>query len=186
MSSLLFLTTVMAVQLPMVLHLFKSPDTLHSYLRSLDRSTAIALCQTACLRAKVHTIPSGLVKAAPYILSRIFVERLISLVGLVLMLTIAFALSSNRKKINWRTVISGVSLQIFLGLIILKTDAGQNFFQGAKDVFTAILSYTNAGSQFIFGSLMDGKKHGFIFFTIFHSHSGRWIVVNYFCLCYHS
>ncbi len=93
-------------------------------------------------------------------------ERLISLVGLVLMLTIAFALSSNRKKINWRTVISGVSLQIFLGLIILKTDAGQNFFQGAKDVFTAILSYTNAGSQFIFGSLMDGKKHGFIFFTM--------------------
>ena len=93
-------------------------------------------------------------------------ERLISLVGLILMLAIAFLLSTDRKKINWRTVISGVCLQVFLGLIILKTDAGQGFFQGAKDVFTGILNYTNAGSQFIFGSLMDVKKHGFIFFTM--------------------
>ena len=93
-------------------------------------------------------------------------ERVISFVGLLFFLGLAFLLSSDRKKINWRTVLSGVGLQIFLGLIILKTDTGQEFFQGAKDVFTGILNYTNAGSEFIFGSMMDVKKHGFVFFTM--------------------
>ncbi|MEE3077808.1 MAG: NupC/NupG family nucleoside CNT transporter [Bdellovibrionota bacterium] len=93
-------------------------------------------------------------------------ERVISFIGLLTFLGLAFLLSTDRKKINWRTVLSGVGLQVFLGLIILKTDTGQQFFQGAKNVFTGILSYTNSGSEFIFGSLMDGKKHGFIFFTM--------------------
>ncbi len=93
-------------------------------------------------------------------------ERVISFLGLLTFLGLAFLLSTDRKKINWRTVLSGVGLQVFLGLIILKTDMGQQFFQGAKNVFTGILSYTNSGSEFIFGSLMDGKKHGFIFFTM--------------------
>ena len=93
-------------------------------------------------------------------------ERVISFIGLLTFLGLAFLLSTDRKKINWRTVLSGVGLQVFLGLIILKTDMGQQFFQGAKNVFTGILSYTNSGSEFIFGSLMDGKKHGFIFFTM--------------------
>lgn len=93
-------------------------------------------------------------------------ERVVSFIGLLTFLGLAFLLSTDRKKINWRTVLSGVGLQVFLGLIILKTDMGQQFFQGAKNVFTGILSYTNSGAEFIFGSLMDGKKHGFIFFTM--------------------
>ncbi len=93
-------------------------------------------------------------------------ERFISLIGLFVMVAIAFALSSDRKKINWRTVISGIALQIFLGVIILKTSFGVSVFEGARAFFTSILSYTNEGSAFIFGPLMDEARFGFIFFVM--------------------
>ncbi len=93
-------------------------------------------------------------------------ERFISFVGLLSMLAVGFAFSSHRNKINWKTVISGLLLQIFLGLIILKTSFGKSVFEGARAFFTGILSYTNEGSQFIFGSLMDTNKFGFIFFVM--------------------
>ncbi|OIQ19046.1 MAG: Na+ dependent nucleoside transporter domain-containing protein [Bacteriovorax sp. MedPE-SWde] len=93
-------------------------------------------------------------------------ERFISFIGLMVMLLVAFLLSTDRKKINWRTVLSGVALQIFLGLIILKTSWGQGFFEGARAVFTGILNFTAEGSGFIFGPLTDTKKFGFIFFVM--------------------
>jgi CNT family concentrative nucleoside transporter len=93
-------------------------------------------------------------------------ERLVSLLGLFIMVAIAYGLSSDRKKINWRTVLSGVALQFFLGLIILKTSFGIAVFEGARAFFTSILSYTNEGSEFIFGPLMNQSKFGFIFFVM--------------------
>ncbi len=93
-------------------------------------------------------------------------EKFISFIGLVTLLAVAFLLSSDRKKINWRTVLSGVGLQVFLGLIILKTGFGKEFFEGARTFFTGILNYTNEGSNFIFGQLNDIGKVGFVFFTM--------------------
>ncbi len=93
-------------------------------------------------------------------------ERLISFIGLISMIAVGFAFSSNRKKINWKTVGSGLLLQIVLGLFILKTSIGKIVFEGARTFFTGILSYTSEGSQFIFGSLMDTGKFGFIFFVM--------------------
>ncbi len=84
----------------------------------------------------------------------------------MLLILFLIAVSSNRKNINWRTVISGVCLQIFLGLIILKSSFGQEFFEGARALFTGILNYTSEGSSFIFGPLTDTKKFGFIFFVM--------------------
>ncbi|WP_127714805.1 NupC/NupG family nucleoside CNT transporter [Halobacteriovorax sp. HLS] len=92
-------------------------------------------------------------------------ERFISLFGLIVMVSAAVLMSSDRKKINWRTVFSGITLQIVLGLIILKTDVGQNFFEYAREFFAGILSYTNEGSKFIFGSFTDVSKFGFVFFV---------------------
>jgi CNT family concentrative nucleoside transporter len=93
-------------------------------------------------------------------------ERLMSLVGLVVMVAIAFGLSSDRKNINWKTVGSGIALQLTLGLLILKTSGGQAVFEGARSFFTGILAYTNEGSKFIFGSLMEVNRFGFIFFVM--------------------
>lgn len=93
-------------------------------------------------------------------------ERLISVAGLLFMVGVGFAFSSDRKKINWRTVGSGLLLQVSLGLLILKTSGGQAVFEGARSFFTSILGYTNEGSRFIFGPLMDTNKFGFIFFVM--------------------
>jgi len=93
-------------------------------------------------------------------------ERLMSFFGLLCMVAIAFGLSSDRKNINWRTVGSGIALQLTLGLLILKTSGGQAVFEGARSFFTGILLYTNEGSKFIFGSLMETNRFGFIFFVM--------------------
>lgn len=93
-------------------------------------------------------------------------ERLISLFGLLTMIGIAYLCSTSRKNIQWKTVGSGLLLQVVFGLIILKTSFGQNVFEGARDFFTGVLNYTNEGSAFIFGSLTDVKKVGFLFFTM--------------------
>mgnify|MGYP000707237338 CR=1 FL=1 len=90
-------------------------------------------------------------------------EKFISFGGLLIFLLIAFMFSSDRKKINWRLVISGVLAQFFLALLILKTPFGRSFFDGAKDFFQAILSYTDEGSKFIFGGLHNTEKIGFSF-----------------------
>jgi len=93
-------------------------------------------------------------------------ERVISLFGLLTMVGIAYGLSSDRKKINWKTILSGIFLQIVLGLFILKTPWGHAIFEFARSFFQGILDYTNEGSKFIFGSLTEVKKVGFIFATM--------------------
>jgi len=79
------------------------------------------------------------------------------------MVGVGYLFSSDRKRINWKTVGSGLLLQLTLGLLILKTSGGQAVFEGARSFFTGILSYTNEGSEFIFGTLMDTNRFGFIF-----------------------
>lgn len=93
-------------------------------------------------------------------------ERFISFIGLLSMVGIAYLFSTNKKSINWKTVGSGICLQIVFGLLILKTPFGASIFEGARDVFTGVLNYTNEGSKFIFGSLTDYNKIGFLFFTM--------------------
>jgi len=90
-------------------------------------------------------------------------ERFLSLFGLLFFILVAFLLSSDRSKINWRLVISGIVIQMLLGLLILKTDMGSVFFDGAKNFFNAILGYTDEGSKFIFGGLHNTEKIGFSF-----------------------
>ncbi len=90
-------------------------------------------------------------------------ERLMSVIGLIVMITIAYGLSTSRKHIKWKTVGTGIGLQILFAILILKTPFGMAIFEGAREAFTGILNYTNEGSKFIFGSLTDVPKIGFIF-----------------------
>ncbi len=93
-------------------------------------------------------------------------EQLISLFGLIVLLSIAYALSENRKAIQWRTVLTGIVLQAFFGLIILKTSFGRAIFDSASQAFGAILNFTTEGSKFLFGSLSNPEGLGFIFATM--------------------
>jgi CNT family concentrative nucleoside transporter len=81
--------------------------------------------------------------------------KLTSLLGLVAFIAIAWALSTERKRFPWRTVVSGVLLQFLFGWLILKTDPGQNFFKGFSDAITDLLGYAAQGSEFVFGPLAN-------------------------------
>jgi CNT family concentrative nucleoside transporter len=93
-------------------------------------------------------------------------QHLMSLLGLATLVGLAYVFSSHRKSIRWKTVVVGIGLQLFLGLIILKTNAGRVFFEGARSLATSILSFTNEGSLFVFGDLARTEKIGFVFATM--------------------
>ena len=90
-------------------------------------------------------------------------ENFISLLGLLVMIAIAYALSSSRKDIKWKTIFTGIALQVVFALLILKTPFGVKIFDTAREAFQGILNFTNEGSRFIFGQLTDVSKSGFIF-----------------------
>lgn len=94
-------------------------------------------------------------------------DRMISLLGLLVMISIAYGLSEKKKAIAWRTVITGILLQVVFGLIILKTDFGRNIFDTIGRGFNAILGYTGEGARFLFGGLATPSESlGFIFATM--------------------
>ncbi len=86
-------------------------------------------------------------------LAQMGVPRAQPLVGLVVILGIAYVASTNRRAIDYRTVAWGLGLQIVFALIVLKTDTGQWVFQKAGDGINRLLGFSVAGSSFVFGPL---------------------------------
>jgi CNT family concentrative nucleoside transporter len=78
-------------------------------------------------------------------------ERLISVLGLFVMVFLAWLMSSHKRKMNWRVIIGGLALQFGFALLILKTTPGQSFFAWLSDVFTNLISFVDKGSEFMFG-----------------------------------
>ncbi|MGB0260777.1 MAG: NupC/NupG family nucleoside CNT transporter [Flavobacteriaceae bacterium] len=83
--------------------------------------------------------------------------------GLFVVIIIALACSANRKKIAWKTVGFGLGLQLILAIGILKVSWVQAAFEAMGKVFVSILDFTNAGSAFLFGDLMNTDTYGYIF-----------------------
>lgn len=77
--------------------------------------------------------------------------RLTSLFGLVVLIGIAWLLSSNRRIFPWRIVLVGVLLQIVLAALVLKTPQGRAFFDGANAAVSGFQSFVSEGSGFVFG-----------------------------------
>ncbi len=99
-------------------------------------------------------------------------ERFKGIIGIVLILGIAFALSNNRKAINFRTVAAGLLLQFGIAVFILRTNVGHTIFQWLGDKIQKLLSFSDKGAEFVFGSLVNtplmtrafGTGNDFIFF----------------------
>ncbi len=92
-------------------------------------------------------------------------ERLLPLVGLVTLMGIAYALSTNRKAIRAKTVLWGLALQFGLALFVLKTEFGTWLFAYVGDKIKALLEFSYKGSEMVFGGLgvKGGGSFGFIF-----------------------
>src|ERR1700758_3480425 len=90
--------------------------------------------------------------------------RFTGIIGLLTMLGLAFAFSTNRRAIRIKTVAWGLGLQITFAIFVLRLDIGRLIFQKAGDLVNGLLSYAFAGSQFVFGELgKQGSHLGFYF-----------------------
>jgi len=90
--------------------------------------------------------------------------RLSGLLGILAMLAIAYVFSTNRRAIRLKTVLWGLGLQFAFALFVLKTQVGRSIFRVAGDAVNQLLSYSFAGSKFVFGLLGEkGSSLGFYF-----------------------
>jgi concentrative nucleoside transporter, CNT family len=94
--------------------------------------------------------------------------RFIALLGIFILIALAWLASENRKVFPWRMVIWGVSLQfvfslLVLGIPVLGISGPLRFvFEAANGAINATIDFTLEGSRFMFGNLLDTGKLGFI------------------------
>ena len=90
--------------------------------------------------------------------------RFTGILGLLTMLGLAYAFSTNRRAIRPKTVVWGLGLQLAFAVLVLRVDIGRRVFQKAGDAVSRLLSYSYVGSQFVFGDLgKQGSHLGFYF-----------------------
>jgi len=97
--------------------------------------------------------------------SGLSVESLLrGVLGIFSLLLIAFLFSRNRKGIDWKLVGKGLSIQILFAILILKVPLVYSIFNFIAKGFTKIIHFTNKGSEFLFGNLMNpSESWGYIF-----------------------
>lgn len=84
--------------------------------------------------------------------------------GIFSLLVIAFLFSRDRKGIDWKLVVKGLGIQLLFAILILKVPFVYSIFSFIAKGFTKIIDFTNKGSEFLFGNLMDySESWGYIF-----------------------
>jgi concentrative nucleoside transporter, CNT family len=92
--------------------------------------------------------------------------RYTGILGLLTMLGLAYAFSTNRRAIRFKTVAWGLGLQFVFAVFVLRIAVGRDLFQSAGNAVDRLLNYAFAGSQFVFGDLgkpSTQSHYGFIF-----------------------
>lgn len=85
------------------------------------------------------------------------------IIGILVVLGIAFIFSTNRKSINWRTIVAGLSIQLIFAFIVLKWEKGREALMWLSDGVQNIIGYANEGVNFVFGGLANADTVGFVF-----------------------
>ncbi|MDG2164431.1 MAG: nucleoside transporter C-terminal domain-containing protein, partial [Flavobacteriales bacterium] len=79
------------------------------------------------------------------------------IIGLTTLLLIAVACSRNRKRINWQLVFKGLFIQLIFAIGILKVPFVASIFNHISSGFVKVISFTQAGTDFLFASFITGK-----------------------------
>jgi len=91
-------------------------------------------------------------------------QRFMGVIGIVVLLALAFLFSSNRRAIRPRTVLTGLGLQILFAFLVLRFEYGRRVLGVAGAAVNRLLSYSFAGSNFVFGELgSKSSRYGFSF-----------------------
>jgi len=124
---------------------------------SIDSLTMTAASQEIAVSAPVE-IPKAMASQG------FSAESLMrGLLGMLVLIVIAWLFSSNRRAVSWKVVVIGLGMQVFLAVGVLKIDFIQSFFEFIGTLFVKVLAFTADGSRFLFGSMMDVDSFGFIF-----------------------
>ena len=84
--------------------------------------------------------------------------------GMIVLIALAYLFSSNKKAIQWKTVGIGLSIQLLIAIGVFRIPLIQSAFESVGQVFVSVLDYTKAGSKFLFeGLVVDQTTFGFIF-----------------------
>jgi CNT family concentrative nucleoside transporter len=110
--------------------------------------------------------------------------RLTGLLGMLTMLGLAFAFSTDRKAIRLKTVLWGLGLQLTFAFFVLRFEVGRRAFQAAGKAVNGLLSFSFVGSEFVFGEM--GKKFSsFGFSFAFQVLPTIIFIAAFFALLYH-
>ncbi len=92
-----------------------------------------------------------------------FISLARGMLGMVFLTFMLWLLSTNKKAISWRLVISGILFQIIFAILVLKVPFVENIFDGISNFFVNVIEFTREGSKFIFGDLAVKEQSGFYF-----------------------
>ena len=84
-------------------------------------------------------------------------------IGMIVLIGIAYIFSTNRKAIAWKVVGIGLGIQLLLAIAILQFTPVQVFFDVIGKMFVKVLDFSKAGTEFLFAGFLDVDKFGYIF-----------------------
>ncbi len=90
-------------------------------------------------------------------------DYLRGILGITVLIALAFLLSRNRKAVDWRLVITGILLQLIAGVLILKVPFVAGIFNKVSQGFVKFLGFSQQGATFLFGDLTNVSTFGYIF-----------------------
>ena len=85
------------------------------------------------------------------------------IIGMSVLIIIAYALSNNRKNISWKVVGLGLLIQFIIAIGVIKIAWIKSFFEYISGFFVKILEYTQSGTRMLLGEFGDVDRYGFIF-----------------------
>lgn len=85
------------------------------------------------------------------------------IIGMLVLLLIAYAFSNNRKNISWKVVGLGLLTQTIIAIGVIKIAWIKSFFEYISGFFVKILEYSQSGTQMLLGEFGDIDRYGFIF-----------------------
>jgi|TARA_B110000037_G_scaffold222938_1_gene300704 CNT family concentrative nucleoside transporter len=83
--------------------------------------------------------------------------------GMSVLIVLAFIFSANKKSIDWKTVGLGLGFQLLIAIAVLKVSFIQSIFEFIGQKFIDLLDFTSAGSTFLFGEMINVDSYGYIF-----------------------
>jgi concentrative nucleoside transporter, CNT family len=111
-------------------------------------------------------------------------SRFAGVLGIIVFVSLAYVFSTNRRAIRLKTVLWGLGLQFLFAWIVVRYTFGQNIMAAAGDKVKKLLSYSFAGSSFVFGDLGSNTSHLGFFFA-FQVLPTIIFVSAFFALLYH-